>query len=220
MWATTAPGSYIGTVIGVFSGLFVGALIHWNEYAYCVTCHPPVWLYAIGGGLIGIVIGSLIDSKRKKDTANKSTMKRLLLLIIGFSVFSLVVSFAPILFEGKGCLLHESNQRCLMMWGHKMGLCARCTGILFGTIVGAFLVLKDVRTKLILIPVFSLAILSIFCKFIGYDLPIWPRCAAGFALGTSMVFVFPILCEWLFDFTSLLLCYTKNAGRRSVLPSK
>ncbi len=227
MWATTAPGSYSGTMIGVIIGMAVGALIHWNDVAFCFACYPPVWLYSFGGGLIGIVIGSLIDSKRKKDAASKSTMKRLLLLIMGFSAFALLTSFAPVLFDGKGSLLHEPGQRCFIIWGHKMGLCARCTGILLGIIVGAFLVLKNVRARLFLTPVFFVAILSIICKFIGYDLPIWPRCAAGFALGITMVFIFPILYEWLYDFTSLLLCYARNsllfiqrnAGRGSVLPS-
>lgn len=133
------------------------------------------------------VISGDTDSQRSK----------VLLLIAGLAGVVVLLAAAGPVFLGDrvhallGLACHQNPERCLVVAGHPMALCARCLGLFLGFGVGALTALSrplSRRTALgILLAAAALTALDVAAEQIGFYSNLIPlRLATGTLLGVAV----------------------------------
>ena len=121
--------------------------------------------------------------------------------------FAFLAPFDTSIHRYLNIFCHQKPDRCFEYAGLHMGVCARCIGIYAGFLVGALLFKWRGLLPQTFIAAFSIiGIGSIALWHLKYDLPIIPRCIAGFCLGIFMfVFIAKVL-KWGVELFAFSLC--------------
>lgn len=111
---------------------------------------------------------------------------------------------------------HQQPERSFNLFGHRCGVCARCTGVYLGIIAGFFLLRRKTRfSRCTLLLSALIAAASMILRLVAFELPNLTRSFTGICLGISMIAAVSVLAAYFVQvFTASLLFIERMLNSR------